>query len=77
MSYIAFMVTRFDVDTVNRLTNLAKLTGRTKSYYIKEAVKEKLDDMELVYLAQSRSEDVRAGRSSTISLDELQEKYEL
>jgi copG domain protein DNA-binding domain protein len=71
------VVTRFDVDTVNRLTNLAKLTGRTKSYYIKEAVKEKLDDMELVYLAQSRSEDVRAGRSSTISLDELQEKYEL
>ena len=71
------VVTRFDVDTVNRLTNLAKLTGRTKSYYIKEAVKEKLDDMELVYLAQSRSEDVRAGRSSTISLGELQEKYEL
>ena len=71
------VVTRFDVDTVNRLTNLAKLTGRTKSYYIKEAVKEKLDDMELVYLAQSRSEDVRAERSSTISLDELQEKYEL
>ena len=71
------VVTRFDVDTVNRLTNLAKLTGRTKSYYIKEAVKEKLDDMELVYLAQSRSEDVREGRSSTISLDELQEKYEL
>ena len=71
------VVTRFDVDTVNRLTNLAKLTGRTKSYYIKEAVKEKLDDMELVYLAQSRSEDVRAGRSSTISLDELQNKYEL
>ncbi len=71
------VVTRFDVDTVNRLTNLAKLTGRTKSYYIKEAVKEKLDDMELVYLAQSRAEDVRAGRSSTISLDELQEKYEL
>ena len=74
---IQTVVTRFDVDTVNRLTNLAKLTGRTKSYYIKEAVKEKLDDMELVYLAQSRSEDVRAGRSSTISLDELQEKYEL
>ncbi len=71
------VVTRFDVDTVDRLTNLAKLTGRTKSYYIKEAVKEKLDDMELVYLAQSRAEDVRAGRSSTISLDELQEKYEL
>ena len=72
---IQTVVTRFDVDTVNRLTNLAKLTGRTKSYYIKEAVKEKLDDMELVYLAQSRSEDVRAGRSSTISLDELQEKF--
>lgn len=71
------VVTRFDVDIVSRLTNLANMTGRTKSYYIKEAVEEKLDELEMIYLAQSRAEDVRAGRSSTISLEELKRKYEL
>ena len=65
------VVTRFDTETVDRLVRLAKLTGRTKSYYIKEAVNEKLDDLELIYLAQSRAEDVRAGRSTTISWDEV------
>lgn len=71
------IITRFDVDIVSRLTNLANMTGRTKSYYIKEAVKEKLDELEMIYLAQRRAEDVRARRSSTISLDELKKKYEL
>ena len=71
------VVTRFDVEIVERLTELARRTGRTWSYYIKEAVEEKLVDMELIYLAQSRAEDLRAGRSSTISLDEIGEKYGL
>ena len=71
------VVTRFDVEIVERLTELARRTGRTRSYYIKEAVEEKLVDMELIYLAQSRAADLRAGRSSTISLDEIGEKYGL
>ncbi len=71
------VVTRFDVEIVERLTELARRTGRTRSYYIKEAVEEKLVDMELIYLAQSRAEDLRAGRSHTISLDEIGEKYGL
>ena len=29
------IITRFDVDIVSRLTNLANMTGRTKSYYIR------------------------------------------
>lgn len=68
------VVTRFDVNTVNRLVNLAKMTGRTKSYYIKEAVNEKLDDMEFAYLAQSRAEDVRLGKSSTVSWEEVKKQ---
>lgn len=65
------VVTRFDTETINRLLNLAKMTGRTKSYYIKEAVNEKLDELELVYLAQQRAEDVRTGRSSTVSWEDV------
>ena len=68
------VVTRFDVEIVERLTELARRTGRTRSYYIKEAVEEKLADMELIYLAQSRAEDLRAGRSSTVSWEEVKKR---
>lgn len=71
------VVVRLDGDIVERLTNLAQMTGRTKTYYIKEAVKEKIDEMELIYLAKSRAEDIKAGRGTTISLEELKSKYEL
>ena len=71
------VLTKFDADTIERLTTLAKMTGKTKSYYIKQAVNEKLEDMELLYLAKSRLSDLEAGRSSTISLDEMKEKYGL
>ncbi|MGI5099431.1 CopG family transcriptional regulator [Treponema vincentii] len=68
------IVTRFDIDTVNRLIRLAEMTGRPKSYYIKEAVNEKLDELELAYLAQSRAEDVRAGRSITVSWEDVKKQ---
>ena len=68
------IVARLDVDIADRLVRLAKMTVRTKSYYIKEAVKEKLDEMELVYLAKSRAENVRAGKSKTISWEEVKEQ---
>lgn len=68
------VVTRFDVEIVERLTELARRTGRTRSYYIKEAVEEKLVDMELIYLAQSRAKDLRAGRSSTVSWEEVKRR---
>ena len=71
------VVTRFDSETVARLENLAKMTGRAKSYYIKEAVNENLDELELIYLAKSRAEDLRAGRSSTIQWDEVKRQNDL
>jgi RHH-type rel operon transcriptional repressor/antitoxin RelB len=46
-------------------------TGRTKTYYIQEALEDKVSDLEVTYLAQKRDEDVRAGRSKTSSLDEV------
>jgi RHH-type transcriptional regulator, rel operon repressor / antitoxin RelB len=36
-----------------------------------------LDDLEDAYLAQSRLADLRAGRSSTISLDEVERRLGL
>lgn len=48
---------RFDPETEKRLAALAQLTGRTKSYYIKQAVDEKLDELEDIYMAEYRLEN--------------------
>ena len=68
------VVVRFDTEIIQRLNELAKRTGRTRSYYIKEAVEEILVDMELLYLAQSRSEEIRKGKSKTISWEEVKKQ---
>jgi RHH-type rel operon transcriptional repressor/antitoxin RelB len=40
-----------------RLERLAKKTGRTKSYYAREAINEHLHDLEDYYLAEERIEN--------------------
>lgn len=58
-----------------RLEALAKRTGRTKSFYAREAILEHIADLEDVYLAGKRLEEVRAGRSDTVSITKLVKKY--
>lgn len=62
---------RLPVDVEMRLSKLAKKTGRTKTFYAIEAIVEKIDDLEDIYLADQRLSDLRAGRSSTVPLDQL------
>jgi RHH-type rel operon transcriptional repressor/antitoxin RelB len=45
---------RLDTDTESRLDRLAKKTGRTKTFYAREAILEHLADLEDVYLATQR-----------------------
>jgi len=45
---------RLDTDTEARLGRLAKLTGRTKTFYAREAILEHLEDLEDIYLAAKR-----------------------
>ncbi|MEX1117970.1 MAG: DUF6290 family protein [Terrimicrobiaceae bacterium] len=45
---------RLDTDTEKRLTHLAKKTGRTKTFYAREAILEHIGDLEDVYLATQR-----------------------
>ncbi len=54
-----------------RLDRLAKRTGRTKTYYAREAILQHLDELEDIYLAEKRLEAVRSGRSRTIPLEEV------
>ena len=45
---------RLDAVTEKRLENLAKLTGRTKTFYAREAILEHLEDLEDTYLVTQR-----------------------
>ena len=60
-----------------RLEALAKATGRTKTYYVREAIVEHLDDLEDLYLAEQELIKVRAGRSKTTSLADVMKQYDL
>ena len=50
-----------------RLDALAKATGRTKTYYVREAILEHLDDLEDAYLAEATLERVRRGEERGLS----------
>jgi RHH-type rel operon transcriptional repressor/antitoxin RelB len=47
---------RLDPEIESRLERLAKKTGRTKTFYAREAILEHLDDLEDIYLARQRLE---------------------
>jgi RHH-type rel operon transcriptional repressor/antitoxin RelB len=54
-----------------RLARLAKRTGRTKTFYMVEAIREHLDELEDLYLAEQRLIALGEGRSRTYSLEEV------
>ncbi|HEX8949476.1 MAG TPA: ribbon-helix-helix protein, CopG family [Dissulfurispiraceae bacterium] len=60
-----------------RLDRLAAKTGRSKTYYVTEAIIEHLGDIEDSYLAAKRLEDVMKGKSRTFTLDEARKKLGL
>ncbi len=66
---------RLPEEIENRLNDLAKKTGRTKSFYAREAILEHLDNLEDLYLAEKRLEDLQAGRSRTYTLEEIMERH--
>ena len=66
---------RLPEEIEKRLDALAKETGRTKSFYVREAILEHLDDLEDLYIAEKRLSDIRAGRSTTVSLEEVMKRY--
>lgn len=55
---------RLPAEIDERLTALAKRTGRTKTYYAREAILRLIDDMEDAYVAVERLE--KPGRRLTM-----------
>ncbi|MDE1173279.1 MAG: TraY domain-containing protein [Parvibaculaceae bacterium] len=68
---------RLPADIEARLDALAAATGRTKSFYVREAILEHLADLEDLYLAEQRLGDLRAGRTKPIPLGDVTAKHGL
>jgi RHH-type rel operon transcriptional repressor/antitoxin RelB len=64
---------RLDPEIDKRLEDLAARTGRTKSFYVREAILEHLEDMEDRYLAIERLEN--PGQRWT--LEEVEQELDL
>ncbi len=54
-----------------RLDYLSRQTGRSKAFYIKQLIMDNLDDLEDVYLAEHRLEQLRQGNDEIINSGEF------
>lgn len=68
---------RISDETYKRLRSLAARTGRTATYYIREAIEEHLDDLEDIYLAEQTLERLHHGKERTYTLDEIERDLDL
>lgn len=66
---------RLPADVEHRLDDLARRTGRSKTFYARQAILEHLDDMEDLYLAEQQITEIRAGQLKTIPLEEVMKRY--
>jgi RHH-type rel operon transcriptional repressor/antitoxin RelB len=64
---------RLPQEIEERLDSLAKQTGRTKTFYVREAILDHLEELEDYYLAASRSEKSLPG----IPLEEVERRLDL
>lgn len=68
---------RLPDDVSMRLQDLAQITGRSKTFYMIEAIRAHLDDLEDLYIAEQRLIEIRAGRSQTYTLEEVEQRLGL
>lgn len=68
---------RLPQDVEERLDVLAAKTGRSKTFYVTQAIREHLDDIEDLYLAEQRLIEIQAGRTQTIPLEDLMKRHGL
>jgi RHH-type rel operon transcriptional repressor/antitoxin RelB len=69
------LAVRLDEATEKRLEALAQRTGRTKTFYAREAIQVHLEDLEDFYLAEERTKTFREG--SAIPLEQLKSELGL
>ena len=60
-----------------RLERLAHRTGRTKTFYARQAILEHLEELEDLYLAERALERIRTGEERTIPLRDVMKRHGL
>jgi len=68
---------RLPKDIEDRLTALAKKTGRTKSFYARQAIVTYLEDLEDAYQADAIMTRVASGKETRYSSDEVRKELDL
>ena len=68
---------RLPEDIEARLESLAKRTGRSKTFYAREAILEHLEDLEDLYLAEQVVQRMRKGEERTSTLEEVEARLGL
>lgn len=68
---------RLPEEIENRLEALAKNTGRTKSFYAKEAILTHLEELEDAYMAEAAYTRFKASGEKTVPLGDVMEEYGL
>jgi len=71
------LTVRLPQEIESRLNVLAEATNRSKSFYVREALKRSLEDLEDVYLAEAALEKFRASGEKAMPLEELERHFAL
>lgn len=69
------LAVRLPEEIEQRLEQLAKRTGRTKTFYAREAILAHLDDLEDLYLAERSLGRIRSGAESTVPLAKAMKRH--
>jgi RHH-type rel operon transcriptional repressor/antitoxin RelB len=64
-----------DVDVL--LDDLEKRTGKSKAFYVREAVLNYVEELKDVEIAEQRYADLLAGRSHTVPLEKVMRRYDV
>lgn len=66
---------RISKSVESRLERLARRTGRTKSFHVREAILQHLEDLEDVYLAERSLRRIRDGKERAIPLKDVLKRH--
>ena len=69
------LAVRLPPSVEKRLDKLARRTGRTKTFYVREAILRHLEDLEDLYAAEQALERVRSGEDDTITLEDAMKRH--
>ena len=67
----AVLSVRLPEDLKRRLDDLGSQTGRSATFYVREAVESYIDDLEYAYALKAEAEAVRRGEIKTRRLDKI------